>query len=473
VLAWLFIACMGLVPPVFRDALNDHLMLPLLWRQYGLFWRDTWLSFTANPPLADIPFALFAATPWDWLASLWHACAALLVMFLLDACMRRLHLGRSVRLLGMMLWLTTPIVVNLCAMAYVDLWLCAAVAGLCALLMLPGWQERHAWLFGLCLAAALLIKYSGLPVAMAGGLAMAARWHACPARLWSWTWRVLLVCVLIAGGWYVGNTLLLGSALYPLDARFGTGWLDYRIMVYHEAPWWAAMAPLRQFFWGEAGNPRLFDGMLQPLVLLGLVSAYLLRRSPRVTALLLFVLVYGLFALHTDVRARYWLPGTVPLYPLAGYALFRFSRCAAWLLAAALIPTLAACLVFWSWLAPWQFWGQNREAYLSRHVVDYSIQHWARLHLPADARVYLLWMAGRAYYLQRSYGADFGREGTRLRRAMRRGGKFMFTHVLMNRRLSERTLGDDLGPTWKRWIAGTCLLARQGDFELRRLSACR
>jgi len=464
---------MGLVPPVFRDALNDHLMLPLLWRKHGLFWRDAWLSFTANPPLADLPYALFASYPWDWFASVWHATGALVVMLLLNVCMRRLHLTSGIRAGVMILWLTTPVVVNLCAFTYVDLWLCAAAAGLSALLMLPAWQSRHAWLFGLCLGMALLIKYNGLPLVIAGMLALVVRWHACPCCMLSWIWRSSLACVFVASGWYVGNYLQLGGALYPLGTQTGMGWLAYRIGAYGEPAWWAALAPLRQFFWGEFGNPVLFDGMLQPLALLGVVGAYRLRRSPRAAALLLMSMVYALFALQVGVRARYWLPGIVPLYPLAGYALFQMRRWSAWVLAAGLVPALSACIVFWLWLAPWQFWLHGRDAYLSAHLADYPIQHWAETHLPSDAKVYLLWMAGRAYYLHRGYGADFGREGERLRRAIQHGGERMFTHILMNRRLAERTLGNELGDEWEHWLHNTCLLVRQGDFEIRSLSPCK
>jgi len=472
-LVWLSLTGLGLVPPVSRDALNDHLMLPLLWQEHGLFWRDAWLSFTANPPLADIPYALFAAYPWDWLASVWHATGALVAMLLLNICMRRLHLASKIRAWVMILWLTTPVVVTLCAFSYVDLWLCATASGLSALLLLPAWHTRHAWLFGLCLGAALLIKYNGLALAIAGMLALAVRWHARPGCMLSWAWRASLACFFVAAGWYVGNYLQLGGVLYPLGTQSGIGWLAYRIEAYGETPWWAAMAPVRQFFWGEAGNPRLFDGMLQPLVLLAFAGAYRLRRSPRVAALLLMVLAYALFALQVGIRARYWLPGIIPLYPLAGYALSRMRRWFVWLLAAGLAPALSACVVFWLWLAPWQFWLQGRDAYLSAHLADYPVQHWAGTHLPPDAKVYLLWMGGRAYYLQRSYGSDFGHEGERLRRAIWHGGEFPFTYILMNRRLADRMLGTELGPGWNRWLNSTCRLARQGDFELRRLSPCK
>lgn len=472
--AWALATICGLSPPFSRDALNDHLMLPLLWRQQGWFWRDSWLTFTAFPPLADIPYILFAGKPWDVAASLWHALGALATLLLLARALRQYDLPAGQRGWGLLLWMAMPTSLALCGWAYVDLWLCAAAAGCVLILSLPELKPSHGWGLGAAAAAAVLIKYNGLVAALAVALALAWRLATAPRLLMAIAWRALIVCLPPLLWWYGDNAAQLGSALYPLGGRPGSlTWLDYRMQAYGESYLWAALAPLRVFLWGEVNNPQLFDGMLSPIWLLAPLA--LSRADRRASALLVAAMVYLLFAVSVDIRARYMLPATVFLVPLACMALQRITaaKLRRALLIAALIPGVMAYGQYLSWSAPWTYWQHGRAAYLAAHVADYPIQHWAATHLPEDARVYLLWMAGRAYYLRRSYGADIGREGERLRRIIRHGGGFPFTHILMNRRLAERSLGSELGDGWKRWLSGTCLLARQGDFELRRFSVCR
>ncbi len=473
VLVWVLASVSGLVPPFSRDALNHHLILPMLWQEQGLLWRDAALSFTANPPLADIPYILFAQQAWDWTASLWHALAALIVLFFLDRAMRHLSLSDDARMWSALAWICTPVVVALCTWSYVDLWLCVVAAAMAERLLRPDWRKADAWIFGLCIGLGLLIKYNGVPLAIAGMLALMLRWRGQPNMAWAYVWRAGLAGVLVGAWWYVGNLILFGHPLYPVGEGGADVWLQYRHLAYGEATWWAAMAPLRAFFWGEINNAQLFDGMLHPFYLLGLAGVWLHRRSDRIAALGLLGLVYVLIAFSTGVRARYLLPGVLVWLPLFGLVWAHVGRrLRPLLLVVGFGPALIVSGMYLHNMAPWTYWLQGRDAFLQHRLPDYSIQSWVSTHLEDDASVYLLWMGGRAYYLEREYSVDFGMEGKRLRESIQTGKMFPYDYLLMRRDLAERTLGADIGPAWQGFLVSSCLVQRDGGFELWRMKTC-
>lgn len=448
-------------------------MLPLLWQEHGLFWRDVTMSFTANPSLADIPYALFSHQAWDWAASLWHALGALAVLLLLDRAMRHLSLPDDARMWSALAWICTPVVIALCGWSYVDLWLCVVAVAMAERLLRQQWLNADAWIFGLCLGLGLLIKFNGVPLAIAGILALIWRWREQPGQAWSYVWRAGLAGILIGAWWYVGNLIFFGHLLSPAGEEGGDLWLQYRHLAYGEPVWWAALAPLRAFFWGEINNPRLFDGMLHPFYLLGLAGVWLHRRSNRIAAPGLFGLIYVLIAFSTGVRARYLLPGVLVWLPLFGLAWARVSkRVRPLLLAAGFGPALIISGMYLYNLAPWTYWQLGRDAFLQGQLPDYSIQHWASSYLPEKASVYLLWVGGRAYYLEREYSVDFGAEGKRLRESVQTGKMFPYDYLLMRRDLAERTLGEDIGPAWQMFLASSCLIRRDGGYELWQVKAC-
>ncbi len=473
VTVWVLAALAGLVPPFSRDALNDHLVLPLIWLREGFGWRDAGLGFTAYPPLADIPYLLFAGQSWDWAASAWHACAALLVLLLLDRTARHLHMPPSVRRFVALGWMCTPVVLVLCTWSYVDLWLCVVAASCAERLSRPGWRRCDAWIYGACIGLGALVKYNGLVLAVAAWLALLWRWRAHPACVWRYAWPAAAGAVVVAAWWYVANTLWLETPVPAVGADGLLSWLTYRQQAYGELLWWAALAPLRAFFWGETGSARLFDGMLHPGYLLGLAGAWRLRLRGRAGALGLLGLVYMLMTLTTGVRARYLLPGVLVWLPLAGVLLWRLSRLSRGaLMAAVFAPAFIAAAIYFHGLAPWIFWQQGRDAFLRRQLPDYGMQHWISAELPANVSIYLLWMGGRAYYLGHRYGLDFNTEGKRLRTAIKTGKILPYDYVLMRRDLAERTLGADLGPAWTRFLAASCLVRKDGAFELWRMRPC-
>lgn len=456
------------MPPFSRDALNSHLVLPGLWRQHGLLWRDPWLAFTAYPPLADLPYLLFAHRPWDILASCWHATGALATLLLLDRSMRNTGASDGARRWTALLWSTMPTVVALCGWAYVDLWLCAATAAAVAVITRPTIRAMDGWWLGLALGAALLIKYNAAAVAIAAWLGIGWRLAPDPRLLWAVVWRALLTPMLLAGWWYAVNLLQLGGPFYPLGVANppAIGPVAFRELAYHEPHWWALLAPLRAFFYGETNNPRLFDGMLTPLPLVALFGWRL--RDRRMQALALAALCYLAFAVTTAIRARYLLPATLFMLPPAMQLLEESPK--RWmrvlLPAASLAWSLAVDGRYLMWLAPWDYWLHGRDTFLARHLPDYPLQRWAARHLPRNARLLLILTGGRGYYLQRDFRFRMGDEGSPPTAAEIRS----FDYLLIRQKSADRLY--DGNPNWRRLRQRLCPVARSGRFTLWRNRPC-
>lgn len=464
---WLIATVSGLVPPFSRDALNSHLLLPQLWQQHGLFWRDAWLAFTAYPPLADLPYLLFAHYPWDVTASVWHASGALICLLLLNRAMLQLDIDASMRRWGLLLWMAMPTLFSLCGWEYVDLWLCAATAAAIVILSKTELHAADGWRLGLAITAILLIKYNGVVIMVALFFAAAWRLAANPGLLWAMFWRTTITVGVLAAWWYAINELQLGDPLYPRSsgAESAVGWLQYRILGYHEAPWWAMLAPVRLFFSGEVNNPRLFDGMLSPILLLGVFAWK--QADRRMQGLLLAALTYLAFAVTTGIRARYFLPLTLFMLPptMAACRLLQ-PKLLRLVLALSLALSLLTSYQYLAWLKPWDYWQHGRDAFLSHHLKDYPLQQWASRHLPPNAKVYLLWMGGRSYYLQRNSRYRMGKEDAPLPANLTE----TFDYLLLQVPVSARTLRSD--PIWQQLRNHSCTIASSPPFALWKLQPC-
>ncbi|MDX8394151.1 MAG: hypothetical protein R8K21_06150 [Mariprofundales bacterium] len=472
-LVWLLATVCGLVPPFSRDALNSHLLLAMLWQDNGLLWRDTNYFFTAYPPLAELPWLLFSHQPWDILASCWHALGALLTLFFFDKALRNIHFNTSMRRMLALSWMLTPVVISLCTWAYVDLWLCAASAAIVECLLRPRWTMRDAWYFGFLLAIAALIKYNGVPLAIAGSLALLWRWRD-NNNVWQFVWRAALPVFILALPWYISNWLLLGHPLYPQgSSATGMHWLEYRILAKDETFFWALLTPLRQFFWGEVNNPSLFDGMLHPLWLLGFFGMWYWRKQPRCAALAIMVIVYVSFALSAGTRARYWLPGMLPLLPLVGLVIWKY-KIPKTIITLSFAPVILSSLLYILWLAPWGYWQYGKDAFLQQKIPEYALNHFIANELPKDASLYLLWTGSRAYYIERHFETSIGDGLMGMQDYLQNKRQLQSEYILLSRRQSELTLGLDMPKEWQQFLINdSCLIATHNGFELRYMHRCR
>jgi hypothetical protein len=188
-------------------------------------------------------------------------------------------------------------------------------------------------------------------------------------------------------------------------------------LFYGESWWEIAALPLRVFFFGRDDDPRYFDGVLSPILILLLPWAFKGKWIEEKKLLLSFALLYFAYALFlADLRIRYILPIVPPLVALFVYAVFNIY------LSIKQPAYLFACLIFFAGLHALYLWRQisdvaplgyltgqeSRDGYLERRLPDYRVFETINRQLPPDAKIYLLFVGRRAYYCDRDYFHDGG-----------------------------------------------------------------
>jgi hypothetical protein len=204
----------------------------------------------------------------------------------------------------------------------------------------------------------------------------------------------------------------------------------YRHMVFGESFAAIAALPLRIFFQGRDGDPALFDGRLNPVLLplclaaLGCLAGRRHDRSLRTEVFLLFCfswlyIIIGAFAV--DMRIRYILPAVPPLVLLSAYGLHVIVACireaaGRWRKVMGFLVPVAGLILGSLWSAdyvlelytrleplPVLTGAVAREAYIDRFRFEQPAMRYINRHLPPDAVVLFQFIGGRGYYCDREY----------------------------------------------------------------------
>jgi len=249
-----------------------------------------------------------------------------------------------------------------------------------------------------------------------------------------------------------------------------------RELLYGESWWEIAALPLRVFFFGRDDDPRYFDGVLSPILILLLPWAFKGKWIEEKKVLLSFALLYFFYALFlADLRIRYILPIVPPLVVLFAYAVFNIY------LSIKQPAYLFACLIFFAGLHALYLWRQisdaapfgyltgqeSRDAYLERALPDYAVFEYINRSLPPTAKIYLLFVGRRAYYCDRDYFHDGGelpglllsaiqtaKEPGQIANALKAKG---ITHLMIREDLLARFLRNNLnasqGTLWNAFVS--------------------
>lgn len=446
---------LALTPPIARDALIHHLALPKLWLRHGGFIETPWADFSYYPMNIDLLYLAALSLGSDILPNFihmtfWAATGILIYLYL------RCPLGKVWALFGVIVFCSTPIVARLAAVAYVDLGLTFfTTASLLAFLQWrKGDYREKRWLIisAIAMGLALGTKYNGLVAWFFLTLMLvfcAARDGIKPTSAVKWGVLYFAISLLIVSPWYVKNALLTGNPFYPLFNGFFQhvahphalrdaldnavsattgGWggiFEMRRLLYGENLWQTFLIPIRIFFEGQDDSDRYFDGVLSPLLLLLPAFAFLGRQSRRdAWPMAMFSLFYLLMALFSEVvRVRYLLPIVPPLAILAAMGAKNAGAWACWrrgvagfvaagVLAVVLVAGLAGNAVYFARYfravdpLPYVFQGESKDAFLARHLGSYPAMRFINGHLAEDAKIYLMFLGRRSYYLDRDYRYD-------------------------------------------------------------------
>ena len=446
-----------LMPPVSRDALIHHLAIPKLWIRHGGFFETPWTLFSYFPMNVDLLYLLPLLFGNDRVPAFIHllfgwGTGYLVYRYLKD------QAGKVWGLLGLLLFVSTPMVIRLSITAYVDLGMIffTTASVLAYLRWRDGGYEDVKWLLlaAVCMGLAAGTKYSALIswLFLSGAVCfLYAKDTGKQLQAIRWGLIFSLVALVTVSPWLVKNLVLKGNPISPLmdnvfslihggretaaclaagGAERGEGYnlLRNRTHMYGEEIWQILLLPLRICFEGRDHSPQHFDGILNPLFALAIPFAFVgSRRGHRCFFLLFILIVFSLSVLVVDLRIRYILP-ILPFMTIL--AVMGIRNGTGWLasrgqsalrLAGRAVPfalalPIAANLLYLGHQfkgirpLPYILGEESHDEFLSRQVGSYPATAYVNRELPDDAVIYLLYTSGRGYYLDRDYIYHVGLE---------------------------------------------------------------
>ena len=502
VLILLIVECiLNMTPPISRDALIHHLSIPKLWLNHGGFYEMTWSVFSYYPMNVDLLYIIPLYLNKDFITKFIHMGfgigTALMIYYYL-----RNRISHTAGLLGILVFLSTPVVVRLSTQAYVDLGL--AFFTTAALLAFIRYRDSNftefKWLFlsSVAMGLALGTKYNALiawfflsvTIVFVYANETKEQWQAIKCGT-----IFFLISLLIFSPWLIKNAILTGNPLYPLfqgilninnvaneDGTYsivsgGTirGIFQFREMMYGESFWDTLLIPLRYFFQGQDHSHRFFDGVLNPVLIILAPLAFINKSFMRDKLLfIIFSVFFVLVATFLDqTRIRYILPVVPVLSILTVMGLMNtfnwninvsnhwknfFSYTALFIFIFFISQNFLYLKNYYQTINPWNYVSgkESRDAFLTRHVGSYAVMKYINEHTPPDARIKLILVAGRAYYLDREYeydrsmGMSFISNLVKASREEKTFPKYVqslgFTHLLVRTDLYLKYLHDNYPP---------------------------
>ncbi|MBI9074447.1 MAG: hypothetical protein JEZ02_03470 [Desulfatibacillum sp.] len=430
-------------PPFARDALIHHLAIPKIWLRSGGMCEIPWAPYSYHPMNLQLLYWACLFFKSDIAPKFVNMAFGLGTGLLIFSYLRtRVSLAWAG--FGSLFFLTVPVILKLQTTVYVDLGLAFFISA--SVLVLLKWMDQgygfNRWLVlaAFCMGLAVGTKPNGL---LAWGLVcmllvfFAARdnaqsqWKA----IW-WGGLFFLITLLVVSPWYIKNYLLTGNPFYPLFASGSSAYpllsndkvgadlsiFYLRQQLYGEGLLDYILIPVRLFFSGQDDTPQFFDGVLNPLLLVLAPFAFGLKSQRKHTVFMgLFCLLFLILAFLKSVpRVRYVVcivpflaimatMGLVYMQTLTARAGLGKKIFQVWL------PVLIAVLglgynaryLHTYFLKvnpmPYVLGQESRDTFLEKHVGEYKVVKFINENLPKDARIMLLYMGRRGYYLDRDY----------------------------------------------------------------------
>jgi len=414
------------------------------------------MPFSYYPMNLDLLYLIPLYFGNDIIPKFIHFSFALLTAWLIFRYLKK-RTDRTYALFGALFFLSIPLIVKLSITAYIDLGM--IFFSTAALVFLMEWADSGFKIKFLVIAAVfcglgLGTKYNGLITLLLLTLIVPLLYvrtgvgrKAGILKPAAQGFIFLVISLLVFSPWMVRNYHWTRNPIYPLynhwfnaraeaipqgtpeeeEKRGGRSIFAYREVIYGERGWQIGLLPLRIFFQGKDGDPQYFDGRLNPLLLLLPFLAFFrskqdslsVRREKKI--LLAFSLLFFAFAFFSaDLRMRYIAPIIPPLTILSVFGLKNlFGRIQTFGAKAVRLGmiTLGLGLTFFmsfnlqylltqfSLVDPFSYIGgkTTRYNYIAKFNPEYGAVRYINEHLPEDAKVSLIFLGNRGYYLDRTY----------------------------------------------------------------------
>lgn len=369
--ATIILAC---VPPVSRDALTHHLAVPKLYLKHGGIYEIPALVFSYYPMNLDLLYMIPLYFGNDIIPKIIHFIFALFTAWLIFIYLKkRCDMGYA--MIGVLFFLSLPIIVKLSITAYVDLGL--VFFSTAALMFLFKWMEhafkiRYLIISAIWCGLALGTKYNGLvllllfvlfvPLIYSRKMGSSAalikavdqkKKYEIFGKALGYAAVYMIIALVIFSPWAIRNYIWINNPIYPLyDKWFNADGAHARLdqdidfrnhaqeaaryanqfsnpfvtrkVIYQESVWQILMIPIRIFIEGKDDDPKHFDGRLNPYLLLLPFFAFFPKTKDSTNyqtekkVLLGFSVLFLLIVyFQRDLRVRYIAPAIPPLVILS------------------------------------------------------------------------------------------------------------------------------------------------------------
>jgi hypothetical protein len=502
------IIIMSLVPPVSRDELVHHLAVPKLYLKHGGIYEIPYMDFSYFPMNLDLLYMVPLYFGNDIAPKFIHFAFAIMTAWLLFGYLKK-RAGTVYGMAGSLLFLSLPVIVKLSITAYADLGV--IFFSFVSLLLIIKWlnegfRKRYLLFAGIMCGMALGTKYSAIVTFALIALFIPflfSRFASDKNRLLPRSLLYFMIFILasiaVFSPWMIKNYYWTKNPIYPLYNKVfnppvqksdvnniekrpaqNRGEFTYRAIVYGESGLEIVMLPLRIFFQGKDDNPQLFDGRLNPFLLIFTIFAFfpkknipdVIRRENMV--LLSFSCLSILIAMFTtSMRIRYISPVIPPLTMLSILGvknLFKFSSG----MSSGFIRSIGSASVIILFLIsltmnasygmelfdkvnplPYIMGRITRDEYISKYVPEYSALKFTNKTLPEDSKILFVYLGRRGYYCDRDYVTDEGLmprsilEAANPEEISLRLKKRGITHILVSL------------PVFDKWLKENCSLDKQ------------
>lgn len=444
---------LSMLPPIATDALIHHLAIPKLWLLNGGLYEIKWSVFSYYPMNVDLLYLIPLYFHNDIIPNFIHMSFGIGTSWLIFRYLSN-RFNRVAGLLGILVFFSTPIVLRMSTVAYVDLGLVFFTTA--SILAYLHWRndgyKENKWLLlsAIAMGLALGTKYNALIAWFFLSSAIIFFYSRDTEKQWpaiKYGAIFFLTSLLIFSPWLIKNLILTGNPLFPLFKGFlktsaGSianeantysmvsgdtymGMFKYRAMLYGENFWETLLIPVRFFFQGQDYSDRYFDGALNPVLIIMVPFAFMNKSFQKDKIFfVLFAIFFILMAFFLDqLRIRYILPAIPFLSILTVMGIMNILNWSAgktkplrYFYAGALLLFLVILggknIIYlnnyFQNLQPIKFIRhmETRDEYLNRHTKSYAAIRYINIHTPKNARIRLVFLAGRGYYLDRIYEDD-------------------------------------------------------------------
>ena len=449
---------MDLTPPISRDALIHHLAVPKLWLKHGRIYEIPWANYAYYPMNIDLLYALCLYFKNDIAPKFIHLTFGMGTGLLIYLYLK-FRYGREWGLLGMVIFITTPIVIWLSTTAYVDLGMTFFTTA--SVIAFIKWRDSEykniQWFLISCLAMGFAIgsKYNALIAWFIVNLMLVFSYVRDTKRqLGALQYGLLffIITILVASPWYLKNYFQTGNPFYPLfDGFFKSlnyrpfqevahvqaieksgkiSFFKMREIMYGESFWEILLIPIRMFFQGKDNSYKYFQGSLNPILILFSPFIMLNRRYIKDKFVFVFFTIIFIFMAYflTAKQVRYILP-VLPFLAIIAvmgikdlldklkertfFSSLRFEGKIKSTVRIFVFTSVAILLIFnFIYLKgrigivnpfPYVLGKETREDFLKRHLLHYDAVEYINSNLPINAKVFTMFLGRRGYYLDRAY----------------------------------------------------------------------